>query len=878
MVNKVKGEVSMKKNVTNDSKNTELMKLSKLSDRELMMEFRTSPNGLTTDDASNRMEEYGENKVDIQKPDAWYVVLIKSFMDPFIYVLAGLLVVSALTKDYEAVVVMSLMILVSALIRFTQDFKAQKESLALQDLVKHTCAVKRDGETKERPMEEVVPGDIVYLSAGDMIPADSVLIWTKDLFVNQSSLTGESMPVEKYEAEKMDKEIKEDSSAIDLTNLIFMGTDVLSGQGEAIILKTGQQTFFGDIAKQASTKRELTNFDRDLNHISKLLLRMVSILFPIVFLINGVMKGDWTQAFFFSIAVAVGLTPEMLPMIVTSNLAKGSQTLAKKKVIVKELNAIQNLGAMNVLCTDKTGTITEDRVVLVEHVSPLGDDDPKVLDMAFLNSNYQTGWKNLMDHAIINFYETHPERQIHEKIEKIDEIPFDFSRRRLTVVLKQDGHQLMITKGAVEEMSLVCSHVEIDGEILPLTDELLAQMSEVNRKMNEQGMRVITVAYKRDVHSDATYTVADEKDMILVGFVGFLDPAKQSAITAISSLQQHGVTVKVLTGDNEIVSRKVCGDVGIAVDKAYIGADLDKMSDDEFNEAVNETNLFAKLNPMQKARIIKTLQAQGNTVGFMGDGINDAPALRTADVGISVDTAADITKEASSIILLEKSLTVLEDGVIEGRKVFKNMMKYIMITISSNFGNVFSVLVASAFLPFLPMLSFQLLVQNLIYDISQLAMPWDNVDESQIIHPVKFNTKNLFKFTVSIGPISSIFDIITFGVMWYVIGANTVADQSLFQTGWFLVGLISQTLVVYMVRTEKIPFIQSKASAPMVLMSLIAVLVGITIVLVEPLRNAFDFTALPSNYWVWLIGIITIYMVLVQFVKVRYIKKYNEWI
>ncbi|MEG2707986.1 MAG: magnesium-translocating P-type ATPase, partial [Vagococcus sp.] len=769
----------LKKGLSTVNKDQELRKYSHLSERELMMEFRTSTNGLTYEDAEQRLEEFGENKVDVKKPDPWYSVLIKSFMDPFIYVLVGLLVVSALTKDYEAVIVMGTMIIVSAVIRFIQDFKAQQESLALQDLVKHTCAVKREGEVKERPMEEIVPGDVVYLSAGDMIPADSVLIWTKDLFVNQSSLTGESMPIEKYETSKQETLEIDDSSAIDLSNLIFMGTDVLSGQGEAIILKTGQQTFFGDIAKQASGKRDLTNFDRDLNHISKLLLRMVMVLFPVVFLINGLMKGDWTQAFFFAIAVAVGLTPEMLPMIVTSNLAKGSQTLAKKKVIVKELNAIQNLGAMNVLCTDKTGTITEDRVVLVEHVSPLGDDDPKVLDLAFLNSNYQTGWKNLMDHAIINYYETHPERNTHDNVEKIDEIPFDFSRRRLTVALTKGEHQLMITKGAVEEMATVCSHVEIDGEILPLSEELLIQMNDVNRKMNEQGMRVITVAYKKDVHTDATYTVSDESDMILAGFVGFLDPAKQSAVTAISSLHHHGVIVKVLTGDNEIVSRKVCGDVGIEVDKAYIGADLDKMTEDEFELAVNETNLFAKLNPMQKARIIQTLQKQGNTVGFMGDGINDAPALRTADVGISVDTAADITKEASSIILLEKSLTVLEDGVIEGRKVFKNMMKYIMITISSNFGNVFSVLVASAFLPFLPMLSIQLLVQNLVYDISQLAMPWDNVDESQIMKPVKFDRENLFRFTVSIGPISSIFDILAFGVMWFVIGANTVEQQAL---------------------------------------------------------------------------------------------------
>lgn len=859
-------------------KSGDLKKLARLSDRELMMEFRTSPNGLTQEDAEKRLEEFGENKVDIQKPKAWYRVFIESFMDPFIYVLIALLVVSALTRDYEAVFVMGIMILVSATIRFVQDFKAQKASLALQNLVKHTCAVKRDNVTKERPMEDVVPGDIVYLSAGDMIPADSVLIWTKDLFVNQSSLTGESMPVEKLEADKIKQDLTDDLSAIDLNNLIFMGTDVLSGQGEAIILKTGQQTFFGDIAKHASTTRALTSFDQDLNRISKLLLRMVSILFPVVFLINGISKGDWTQAFFFAIAVAVGLTPEMLPMIVTSNLAKGSQTLAKKKVIVKELNAIQNLGSMDILCTDKTGTITEDRVVLVEHVSPMGDDDDNVLDLAFLNSNYQTGWKNLMDHAIINHYETTENKISLESLEKIDEIPFDFSRRRLTVALKRDGHQIMITKGAVEEMAEVCSHVEIDGEVLPLTEELLAQMNDVNRRMNENGMRVITVAYKRDVHDSPIYSVSDEQDMILAGFVGFLDPAKQSAITAISSLQQHGVTVKVLTGDNEIVSRKVCGDVGIAVDKAYIGSELDAMTEEEFKQAVHETNLFAKLNPMQKSRIIKTLQEAGHSVGFMGDGINDAPALRTADVGISVDTAADITKEASSIILLEKSLTVLEDGVIEGRKVFKNMMKYIMITISSNFGNVFSVLVASAFLPFLPMISIQLLVQNLIYDISQLAMPWDNVDEEQILKPVKFTTKNLLKFTLFIGPISSIFDIVTFGVMWFVIGANTVADQAVFQSGWFLVGLISQTLVVHMIRTEKIPFIQSRASNSMMVMSLLSVLTGLLIIFVEPLRTAIDFAPLPANYWGWLVGIIVLYMVLIQFVKKMYIKKFNDWI
>ncbi len=865
----------MKKELTNVTKNTDLKNLAKMSTRDLMMAFRTSPKGLTSEDARNRLLEYGENKVDIQKPTPWYKLLFHSFLDPFIYVLLLLFAVSVLTADYETATVMIIMILASAILRFVQDYKAQREAFALQDMIKHTCAVKRDDEVRERPMEEVVPGDIVQLSAGDMIPADSLLLWTKDLFVNQSSLTGESMPVEKFEITDIDSHKDEEDSAIDMSNLVFMGTDVLSGKGEALILKTGKQTFFGDIAKKASTRRAVTSFDKDLNRIGKLLLRMVGVLFPIVLLLNGFTKGDWSQAFFFAVAVAVGLTPEMLPAIVTSNLAKGSQSLAKKKVIVKELNAIQNLGSMDVLCTDKTGTITEDRVVLVEHVNPMGKMNQKVIDMAFLNSNYQTGWKNLMDYAVIHFYEKHNEHSKFVNVEKIDEIPFDFSRRRLTVVLKESGHQLMITKGAVEEMSKICSYVEIDNNVVPLTDELHEEINRVNRSMNEKGMRVITVAYKGDVHDTPTYSVADEKDMILVGFVGFLDPAKQSAVSAITSLKEHGVAIKVLTGDNEIVSRKVCEDVGIHVDHAYTGQDVEQMDDKQLAEAAASSNLFSKLNPMQKSRIIEVLRKQGHTVGFMGDGINDAPALRAADVGVSVDTAADITKEASSIILLEKSLNVLVDGVIEGRTVFKNMMKYIMMTLSSNFGNVFSVLVASAFLPFLPMLSMQILVQNLIYNFSQLAMPWDRVDEEQIMKPVIFETKDLLKFTLMIGPISSIFDIITFLVMWNVFGANTIAEQSLFQTGWFVVGLTTQTVIIHVIRTEKIPFVQSNASPSVLISSLLAVAAGIAIVLIDPVRSYLDMTALPGSYWLFLIVLVFGYMLTAQVIKMKYVKNHS---
>ncbi|MGY3746116.1 magnesium-translocating P-type ATPase [Vagococcus salmoninarum] len=878
-MNKKTNKKNIAINNRQEMKDSELKKLAALSERELMMEFRTSAAGLTKEDAEKRLEEFGPNEISAQSPTPAWKLFIQSFQDPFVYVLMLLLIVSALTGDYEAAIIMGVMILCSVIIRFIQDYRSQKASFELKEMIENTCAITRDGVTTEIPMDEVVPGDIVSLSTGDMIPADAVLIWTNDLFVNQSSLTGESMPIEKFVEAGIDQEkIKSDDlTALDMEDLVFMGTDVLSGQGRAIILRTGEGTFFGDIAKNASVKRGDTAFDIGISKVSKLLLRMVAVLFPVVLLLNGFTKGDWSQAFFFAIAVAVGLTPEMLPMIVTSNLAKGALTLSKKKVIVKELASIQNLGSMDILCTDKTGTITEDRVVLVEHVNPLGEDCDAVLNMAYLNSKYQTGWKNLIDHAVINFYDEFPEKHTFKEIEKIDEIPFDFSRRRLTVAVEVDGHHLMVTKGAVEEMETVCTHAEINGELVELTDELRQEMRAVNVKMNEQGMRVIAVAYRQDVHSEPVYSVKDEKEMTLIGFVGFLDPAKQSAITAIASLQGHGVNVKVLTGDNEIVARKVCNDVGISVDQVLIGNQIAEMTDDELRSKVDDINLFAKLSPMQKSRIINLLQENGHTVGFMGDGINDAPALRKADIGISVDTAADITKDASSIILLEKSLNVLEDGILEGRKVFSNMMKYIKITISSNFGNVFSVLVASAFLPFLPMLSIQLLIQNLIYDIAQLTTPWDNVDEEDIIKPVSWETTGLLKFTLCIGPVSSIFDIMTFVVMWTIFGANTVAEQGLFQAGWFLVGLISQTLVVHIVRTEKLPFIQSRASWPLIISSLAAIVVGLVIATTS-LRGAFDFTALPVSYWPWLIGILIAYMITTEVAKRIYIKFNKEWL
>ena len=863
--------------VEKKTKNSELVRLGRLSNEKILKELKTDVTGISQVEAEARLEQYGLNEVAAQKPTPWYLLLLQGFKDPFIYVLALLMVVSAATKDYDASIIMGLMIFFSAGLHFFQAYRSQQASLALKELIETTTSVTRAGITKEIPIDEIVPGDIVNLSTGDMIPADARLIWAKDLFVNQSSLTGESLPVEKYVTTDVQEKDPNSVTALDFENLTFMGTDVLSGQGRVLVLKTGEDTFFGDIASQSTQSRGETSFDRGVKNVSKVLLRFMAVMVPIVFFLNGFSKGDWAGAFFFAIAIAVGLTPEMLPMIVTSNLAKGAITMSRKKVIVKELNAIQNLGAMDVLCTDKTGTITEDKVVLVQHLDPLGNDSDEVLALTYMNSNYQTGWKNVMDHAVLEYVEENRDIVDFAPAEKIDEIPFDFSRRRLTVAVKTAEKQLMITKGAAEEMMDICNRVEINGEILPLTDELRDKMTEISTKMNMQGMRVLIVAYKENVHDSAIYSVKDEKDMIISGFMGFLDPPKQSSITAIKSLHEHGVNVKVLTGDNEIVAQKICKDVGIEVHRAILGTELDQMSDDQLAEIVEEVNLFAKLNPVQKSRILTSLQEKGHTVGFMGDGINDAPALRTADVGISVDNAADITKEASSIILLEKSLTVLEDGVLEGRNVFGNMMKYIKMTVSSNFGNVFSVLIASAFLPFLPMLSIQLLVQNLIYDIAQLTIPWDHMDEEDLKNPTKWDTSDLMKFTFAMGPISSIFDVITFLVMWFVFQANTVADASLFHSGWFVIGLITQTVVVHVIRTKKIPFIQSRAGLG-VTISTIVVVIAAVIIPGSRFGTYIDLVALPSNYWVWAIVIVVAYILLTQVVKHIYIKINKQWL
>lgn len=864
---------------TNDQVTAKLKQIAKTDPNQVLKDYDTNATtGLTQTQAQTRIQQDGPNQVATNKPLTWYQLLFRAFNDPFVYVLLGLIVVSVLTQDFEGATVMTIMVLLSVTIQFVQESRSQAASQALKKMIQNTTAITRDGQTKEIPITAVVPGDIVSLSTGDMIPGDALVLQAKDLFLNQSSLTGESTPVEKFATNNQDVD---QTAVFDLQNIAYMGTDIISGDGQALILATGSKTFFGNIAESATKSRGTTSFERGMNRISRLLIWFMLVMTPIVFILNGITKHNWLEAFFFSISIAVGLTPEMLPMIVTTNLAKGAVTLSKDKVIIKELNSIQNLGGMNVLCTDKTGTLTENRVVVMQHVAPDGTDSGKVLSLAYLNSKYETGWKNLMDSAIVSYYEDPKitdEAQLPQTIVKEDEIPFDFNRRAISVVVSNGSadHWRMVTKGAIEEIIGDSNRYILNDQIQPLDDATRAKLKQVNYNLNEQGMRVIGVAYK-DIPVGTQISKSDESNMIFAGFVGFLDPVKTSSKSAIDALHAHDVDVKILTGDNATITQLVAGKVDIPNQKVMLGTDLDQISDQDLKEIVKTTNIFAKLNPMQKERIIKTIQSNDQTVGYMGDGINDAPSLKQADVGISVDTATDITKDASSIILLEKDLMVLNKGIIDGRKVFVNTMKYIKNTVSSNFGNVFSVLIASAFLPFLPMLSIQLLVQNLIYDTSQLAIPWDHVDASDIKEPTSWDAHGLLSYTLLFGPLSSIFDVITFAFLWFGLHADTIAMQHMFQAGWFIEGLFTQCLVVHVLRTSKIPVLQSNASSQLYLSTFMALLVGVLLV-TTPIRNAFKFAALPGNYWPVLFVIVLGYLTLVQTVKYFYIKKTHEWL
>jgi Mg2+-importing ATPase len=860
----------------------------------LLEELDSHQHGLTEAQAEAVRERVGLNEVEQEKPMPWWLHLWHCYRTPFDLLLTLLAAISYVTEDMKATIVIGSMVVLSVMIRFWQESKSNRAADKLKAMVSNTATVIRRDVVEgvmddarryfdiqlhpkeprkiEVPIKLLVPGDLVVLSAGDMIPADCRVLAAKDLFVSQAAMTGESLPVEKFVQQKD----RHTANPLELENIVFMGTNVVSGAATVVVASTGNRTYFGALAQRVTaTDRTPTQFQAGVNKVAWLLIRFMFVMTPLVLFINGFTKGDWGEAFLFAMSVAVGLTPEMLPMIVTSTLAKGAVILSRQKVIVKRLDAIQNFGAMDVLCTDKTGTLTQDKIFLARHTDIWGEESDDVLEAAYLNSYYQTGLKNLLDVAVLEHVEVHKQLNPAANFRKVDEIPFDFQRRRMSVVVAEhEQHHLLICKGAVEEILNVCTRVRHGAADEALTADLLARIRAVTAELNEDGLRVVAVAAKELPPTQDTYGVADESALTLIGYVAFLDPPKESTAPALTALAQHGVTVKVLTGDNELVTGKICREVGLAADAILRGSDLERMGDAELARAVETHNIFAKLTPAHKDRIVRLLKANGHVVGFMGDGINDAPALRTADIGISVDTAVDIAKEAADIILLEKSLMVLEEGVVEGRKTFANMLKYIKMTASSNFGNVFSVLVASAFIPFLPMLPMHLLVQNLLYDISQIAIPFDNVDEELVKAPQRWNPGDIGRFMVFFGPVSSVFDITTYLVMWFVFGANSPDQQTLFQSGWFIEGLMTQTLVVHMIRTQKIPFIESRPGTALLITTGLIMAIGIFIPM-GPIAHYFKLQALPLAYFPILAAILAGYMVSTQAMKRFYARRFG---
>jgi Mg2+-importing ATPase len=838
----------------------------------VLKELGSQLGGLSESEADSRLKQVGTNEIAREKRQSALMRLLSNIKNPLVLLLGVLGAVSYLTGDLRATAVIFVMVVLGVVLRFFQEMRADNAAEKLKAMVSNTATLVRDGKEKEVSLKMLVPGDIIRLAAGDMVPADVRVLSAKDLFLNQVALTGEALPVEKKAAQPA----VDIQNPLDLPNICFMGSSVQSGSSTAVVVHTGNKTYFGSLAASIVGQRQLTNFDKGVNRFTWLMIGFIAVMVPAVFLINGLVKHNWLEAFLFAIAVAVGLTPEMLPMIVTVNLSNGALAMSRKKVIVKRLNAIQNFGAMDVLCTDKTGTLTQGKIVLEKHLDVHGDPSEKVLNYGYLNSYHHTGLKNLLDQAILDHEELEEHLKADEKYRKIDEIPFDFVRRRMSVVVEDNtGLNTLICKGAVEEILGLCTRVELNGEIIAVQSEYDAKRRQIADDLNSQGFRVIALAYKEmpNASDEPVYSVKDESDLILLGFLAFLDPPKDTATEALKRLHGLNVEVKVLTGDNEIITAYICKEVGIPVEHLLLGSQIETMNETELAEAASASNVFARLVPAHKERIIRALQSKGRVLGFMGDGINDAPALKAADVGISVDSAVDITKESSDIILLENSLLVLEQGVLEGRRVFGNIVKYIKMAASSNFGNMFSVVGASAFLPFLPMLPIQVLTNNLLYDFSQTTIPTDEVDAEWLTKPRAWTIGKILHFILFIGPISSIFDYLTFFMMLYVF--NCWHNQALFHTGWFVESIFTQTLIIHVLRTNKIPFIESRASWPLILTSVIIVAVSAWLT-VSPLANALGFVALPWLYWLFLAIMLLGYALLTQVVKTWFIRRFGE--
>src|SRR5450631_1482653 len=850
----------------------QLLEKARADTETVLRELESRLAGLSQAEADSRLKQYGLNEIAREKRQSALMRLLSNVKNPLVLLLTALGVLSFLTGDLRATAVIFVMVVLGVVLRFFQEMRADNAAEKLKAMVSNTATLVRDGKEAEVPLKMLVPGDIIRLAAGDMVPADVRVLSAKDLFLNQAALTGESLPVER----KADPASADVQNPLELPNICFLGSNIESGTATAVVLSTGDATYFGSLAASIVGPRQLTSFDQGVNAFTWLMIRFIAVMVPAVFLINGLSKHNWLEAFLFAMAVAVGLTPEMLPMIVTVNLSKGALAMARKKVIVKRLNSIQNFGAMDVLCTDKTGTLTQGKVVLEKYLDPHGDPSEKVLQYGYLNSYFHTGLKNLLDEAVLAHGDLEAHLKAKEKYKKIDEVPFDFVRRRMSVVVEDDsGLNTLICKGAVDEVLTLCTRVDIKDQIIDVQPEHDATRRQLAGELNAQGFRVIALAYKQmpGASDKPVYCVKDESGLILLGFLAFLDPPKDTATEALKQLHSLSVDVKILTGDNEIVTAFICKEVGIPVEHILLGSQIETMSETALAEAASVTSVFARLAPAHKEHIIRALQSKGHVLGFMGDGINDAPALKAADVGISVDSAVDIAKESSDIILLENSLLILEQGVLEGRRVFGNIVKYIKMAASSNFGNMFSVVGASAFLPFLPMLPIQVLTNNLLYDFSQTTIPTDQVDDEWLTKPRQWTIDKTLRFILFIGPISSIFDYATFFLMLYVFDCWN--NPALFHTGWFVESLFTQTLIIHVIRTNKIPFIQSRASWQLILTSVIIVAIGAWLT-VSPLADALGFVPLPPMYWLYLTIMLLGYALLTQLVKSWFIRRFGE--
>lgn len=851
----------------------EYQDIAALPAQQVLENCASAPEGLSGEDAAHRLQEHGKNATTDNRKKPWYHFFLLSFKDEFIIVLLLLGVISLILGDTLGGGIIFLLAFLSAMLRFVQDYRAYLASESLRQNVTNVD-VWRDGQLCKVPGDELVVGDKVLLGSGTVVPADLYLVRSKDLFVAQSVFTGESVSVEK-------KAGADTSGAIstDLNNICLMGASVISGTAEAVVIKTGKATYLGHIAAGVEEGKGQTAFEKGLSQVTQTLVKYMGFVVVVVFIINGVVKQDWLQAFMFSLSVAVGITPGMLPMIVNATLAKGAQFMAKKNIIVKNMSAIQNFGAMDVLCTDKTGTLTLDSVVLQRYINVRGEEDISVLEDAYFNSHFSTGVKNLIDNAILAYGAQHGMGDRTGAYRKIDEIPFDFERRRMSVVVENaQGEHHLITKGALEEVLKACAFAQDGEDVVSLSPEMVERITAHADELNSQGMHVIAIATRDEQIDVSTFSSQDETGMTFIGYVAFLDPPKPDVKEAVEKLYAAGVDIKIITGDAALVAENICAQVGIARKATLLGSAIEGMDDKTLSQAVEGADLFARVSPMQKQRIVDALRANGHVVGYMGDGVNDAPSLRHADVGISVDTATDIAKQSSDIILLEKSLLVLFGGVYEGRRIYGNIMKYMKMSLSSNFGNVFSVLVASILLPFLPMIPIQMLIQNLIYDFTQIAIPWDNVDEEFVRTPKKWDTKSLMSFMNSMGITSSVFDMLTFAALWFIMGFQTTAQETYFQTGWFMEGLISQTLIVHFIRTAKIPFLQSRADWRLSLATLGGILGALAVPFLLHAIPAFHFALMPARYYPLLALIILGYAVTIEVVKKAYIRKHGSWL